>query len=84
MDIKRVVTGSPWSFNRKALVIKRMSEGDIPRVVNLIWIQIHELRVCFMTEKVVKELGNFIGTFIESYPSNFTGVWRKCLLVESL
>lgn len=86
MDIKRVVAGSPWSFNRKALVIKRMDEGDIPRAVKLntmdLWIQIHELRAGFMSEKVIKKVGNFIGTFVESCPSNFTGVWREFLRVR--
>lgn len=86
VDIMRVVAGSPWSFNIKALVIKRMAEGDIPRAVKLntmdLWIQIHELRAGFMYERVVKEVGNFIGTFVESCPSNFTGVWREFLRVR--
>lgn len=33
VDIKRVLDGSPWSFNRKTLIIARMKEGDIPRCV---------------------------------------------------
>lgn len=39
LDIKRVVEGSPWSFNTKALIIAQMKEGDIPGGISLItWI----------------------------------------------
>lgn len=83
IDIKRVIEGSSWSFNRKALIIARMKEGDIPRAMNLhtmdLWVQIHELRPGFMTEKVIQEVGNYIGTFVHSCPSNFTGGWKEYL-----
>lgn len=86
LHIKRVIDGSPWSFNRKALIIALMKEGDIPRGVNLntldLWIQVHDLRASFMTEKVLKEVGNYIGTYMESCSSNFTGVWREYLRVR--
>lgn len=69
IDIKRVCNGSPWSYNCKALAIARMKEGDIPRGVSLnkldLWVQIHELRVGFMTEKVIQEVGNYIGEYVE-------------------
>lgn len=86
LDIKRVIDGSPRSFNRKSLVIARMKTWDIPRAIKLnsidLWVQIHELRAGFMTEKVVKEVGNYIGSFVESCPSNFRGVWREYLRVR--
>lgn len=86
VDIKRVIEGSPWSFNRKALVFTRMKTGDVPRAVSLnkldLWVQIHELRAGFMTEKVVKEVGNYIENFVASCPSNFKGVWREYLRVR--
>lgn len=86
IDIKRVCSGSPWSYNRKALIIARMKEGDIPRGINLnkleLWVQIHDLRVGFMTEKVVQEVGNYIGDYIESCQHNFKGVWREYLRVR--
>ncbi|XP_074326563.1 uncharacterized protein LOC141664509 [Apium graveolens] len=86
VDMKRVIDGSPWSSNRKVLVIARMKEGNIPRAVNLntmdLWVQIHELRACFMTKKVVKEVDNYIGSFVESCPSNFIGAWHEYLRVR--
>lgn len=85
LDIKRVVEGSPWSFNRKVLIIARMKEGDIPRGISLnsldLWVQIHDLRAGFMTEKIVKEVGNYVGIFVESCPKIFSGVWKEYLRV---
>lgn len=47
-----------------------------------LWVQIYELRAGFMTEKVVKEVGNYINTFVSSCAGNFTGVWREFLRVK--
>ncbi|KAK1378816.1 DUF4283 domain-containing protein [Heracleum sosnowskyi] len=33
LDVKRVLEGSPWSFNRRALVMARMKEGESPRSI---------------------------------------------------
>lgn len=80
LNLKRVIDGSPWSFNQKALVIARLKEGYIPRSVQLnrldLCVQIHELRTCFMSNQ---EVGNYVGTFVKSCPSNFKGVWREYL-----
>lgn len=63
-----------------------MKDGDVPRSVRLksldLWVQIHDLRAGFMTEKIVKEVGNYIGCFVESCPRNFSGVWKEYLRVR--
>lgn len=85
IDINRVCDGSPWSFNRKALIISRIKIGDIPRGVSLnkldLWVQIHDLRPGFMSDKVIQEIRNYIGEFITSCRNNFTGVWREYMRV---
>lgn len=86
VDIKRVMDGCPWSFNRRALIMSRMKEGDNPRNIDLntmdLWVQIYDLKAGFMTERIIKEVGNYIGTFVSSCPSNFVGVWRDFLRVR--
>lgn len=86
IDIKRVIDGSPWSFNRKALIIERMQDGDHPRSMKLdklnLWVQIYDLPIGFMTERVVKEVGNFIGEYGESCGRNFSGGWKEYLRVR--
>lgn len=78
--------GSPWSFNMKALIISRMKEGDVPRSISLnrfdLWVQVHDLRAGFRTARVLKEVGNYIGVYVDSCPRNFTGTWQEYLRVR--
>lgn len=80
VDVKRVMEGCPWSFNRRALVMSRLRDGDNPRSVELntmdLWVQIYDLKAGFMTERILREVGNYIGKFVTSGPSNFVGKWR--------
>lgn len=80
VDIKRVMEGCPWSFNRRALVMHQLKEGENPRNIELnamdFWVQMYDLKVGFMSEKILTEVGNSNGKFVASCPSNFQGVWR--------
>lgn len=72
---------------RKALIIARMKDGDIPRGISLnkldLWLQIHDLRAIFMFEKIIKEVGNNnIGEFVESCQWNVVGVWKEYMKVR--
>lgn len=81
IDIKRVCDGSPWNFGRFQLVLQRIKEGDNPRtmpIINLeIWVQLHDIGTGFMSQRVVTDIGNYIGKFVESDANNFIGVWRE-------
>ena len=81
LDIKRVIEGSPWSFNRKVLIISRMQQGINPKCIPLnsidLWVQIHDLQPGLMSEKIITEVGNEIGKYVCSCPTNFKGVWRE-------
>lgn len=86
LDVKRVLEGSPWTFGRFHLVLERLTEGQNPREVDLnkivLWVQIHGMTAGFMSERVVKDIGNYIGTFMESDENNFVGVWRDYLRIR--
>lgn len=86
IDIKRVIDGCPWSFNRRALAIGRLNEGQNPRSVNLnlmdIWVQVHDLKVGFMSEKILAGMGNYIGRYVTYCPSNFVDVWRDYMRIR--
>lgn len=86
VDVKRVMEGCMWSFNRKALVMRRLQEGEKPRSVELntmdLWVQVYDLNIGFMTERVITEVGNNNGKFVASCPSNFKGVWREYLRIR--
>lgn len=86
VDVKRVMEGCPWSFNKRALIMSRLKEGENPRSVSLnsmdLWVQVYDLKTRFMSERILKEIGNHIGSFVASAPTNFVGVWRDFLRVR--
>lgn len=80
LDIKRVSEGSPWTFGRFHLVFERLKEGMDPRTMAInnleIWVQLHGIGTAFMSQRVVTDIGNHIGNFVEADANNFVGVWR--------
>ena len=46
------------------------------------WVQVHDLPCGFMSEKVVIQVGNYIGTFKEGDPNNFGGHWKSYMLIR--
>ncbi|KAL8121461.1 hypothetical protein AgCh_018260 [Apium graveolens] len=58
VDVKRVMEGCPWSFNRRALVMAHLKEGENPRSVDLnsmeLWVQVHDLNPGYMSKKILK------------------------------
>ncbi|KAM6559477.1 hypothetical protein CsatA_028716 [Cannabis sativa] len=86
IDIRRVINGSPWTYDRKQLIIERLKPGGNPKNVMLntldMWVQIHDLQSGFRTEKAILEAGRFIGEYLEADPNNFTGVWREYFRVR--
>ncbi|XP_030487162.1 uncharacterized protein LOC115704079 [Cannabis sativa] len=86
VDINRVIDGSPWRCLRKLIIFDRLKAGDDPRSIPLskldIWVQIFNLQPGFMSEHVVKDVGNRMGAYIESDPNNFTGDWKEFLRIR--
>lgn len=86
VDVKRVLDGSPWSFNRRALIMSRLKEGENPLCVQLnnldLRVQVYNLRAGFMSERILNEVGNYTGKFVASASSNFVRVWRDYLRVR--
>lgn len=86
IDLNRVIEGSPWSFNRKTLLIGRMNESMNPRCVSLdtidLWVQVHDMQPGFMSERILQEIGSQVGRYICSCPSNFKGIWREYMRIR--
>ncbi|MBA0591183.1 hypothetical protein Gorai_019868 [Gossypium raimondii] len=66
--IARVLVGTPWFFNNHLLILKRITYGENPAMLELnstkFWVQVHDLPPGLMSEQLVKQLGNFCGGFI--------------------
>ncbi|XP_074324082.1 uncharacterized protein LOC141661000 [Apium graveolens] len=85
VDVKRVMEGCPWSFNRRALVMAHLKEGENPRSVDLnsmeLWVQVHDLNPGYMSKKILKGIGNYICQHVSNRQSNFNGVWKEYLRI---
>lgn len=86
VDIKRVIDCSPWTFGRFQLVFERLKPRDNPRtlVINKLdlLVQLHGMSPGFISHRVVQDIGNYIGVYVESDANNFIGVWREYLRVR--
>lgn len=69
LDLKRVINGTPWCFSRHLLQFHRLEKGENPMQVPLFffnfWVQIHNFPVGSMSVGMEKQLGDFIGNFID-------------------
>ncbi|XWS54770.1 hypothetical protein CRYUN_Cryun10bG0117700 [Craigia yunnanensis] len=81
MDLERVVKGGPWTFNQNLLLTSRLEIGMNPVHVPLYQadfsIQVHDLPCGFRSERVCKEVGNCVGSFVEVDANNFGGIRRN-------
>lgn len=54
MDISRVLSGGPWSFDDFTLVLSQVQADEIPTQIPLFhvatWVQIHEVPIGFMSQ----------------------------------
>ncbi|GAU22462.1 hypothetical protein TSUD_123490 [Trifolium subterraneum] len=86
LDVEEVMKGGPWLFDNYTLVIDRMKVGvalhDIPLYHVNFWVQIHNVPVGMMLEKVGKGLANYIGEFVEYDKNNSTSFWRQYMRVK--
>ncbi|KAK1360188.1 hypothetical protein POM88_044662 [Heracleum sosnowskyi] len=86
VDIRRVMEGCPWSFNRRALVMSRLKDGENPRSVVLnsleLWVQVYDMKPGFMSEKILQGIGNYIGHHVSNCQSNFNGVWKEYMRIR--
>lgn len=64
-----------------------MKAGDNPRTMEInkldFWVQLHGMNAGFMSHRVVVDVGNHLGKFVESDSNNFVGVWREYLRVRT-
>lgn len=81
-----MIDGSPWTFGRIQLIFERLKEGENPRTLAInkldICVQFHDMETGFMSQRVVKDIGDYVGKFVESDTNNFVGVWREYLRVR--
>ncbi|XP_074364697.1 uncharacterized protein LOC141705706 [Apium graveolens] len=86
LDMQRVLEGGPWSFEQNMLVCNQLVEDEDPHNVKLqgadMWIQVYDIPKGFISENVLKNVGNAIGRYIRSDPINFNGMWKEYVRIR--
>ncbi|KAL9441583.1 hypothetical protein AB3S75_020141 [Citrus x aurantiifolia] len=86
VDLKHVIDLGPWTFDQHVLILKRLGENEQPHRVplfhTLFWVQVYNLPIGFLSEKVLTNIGNYIREFQASDPNNFMGVWRNYMRIR--
>jgi hypothetical protein len=86
LDIEAVIKGGPWTFDNFTLIVERLKVGvplhDIPLFHVNFWVQIYNILVGMMLEKVGKGLANYIGEFLEYDKNNNTSFYRQYMRVK--
>lgn len=81
LDVKRIVKGGPWFFDKHMLILSMIPKGTSPHDVPLFevsfWVQIHDLQPGFISKRVGKQLGDWINVFLEYDVNNNFGLWRS-------
>lgn len=77
-DIARVLSDGPWTFDQNLVLLRRLENGEDPMMVPLnkssFWMQVHDVPVGFMSEKVATVIGNHVGSFEKSDSRSFEGL----------
>lgn len=73
-------------FDQHILLVKRLGEleqpHDVPLYHTSFWISIYNLPIGFLSEKVLQNIGDYIGEFQASDENNLMGVWRNNMLIR--
>lgn len=86
LDLQRIIKKGPWYFDNHLLVLNVLPENGAPNQANLqfvpFWIQVHDVPVGLMSEKVGKDIANFLGDFIEYDAKNNSNHLRTYMRIR--
>lgn len=103
-DRNRSLKEGPWNFSRNLVVFKEPTDWSNPRTMVFeeidIWVQLHNIPLAFMHEKLLSKLGQQIGQFVEldrgengAFPGRFARIrvrinitqpLRKCIRISAI
>ncbi|WOG86768.1 hypothetical protein DCAR_0205986 [Daucus carota subsp. sativus] len=85
LELQKVIDGAPWNFEQSLLVFHKL-ETDDPNVVALdrmdIWVQVYDIPLRMLTEKIVQSIGNLVGTFVKMDPTTLNGLWKQYIRIR--
>ncbi|PNY09838.1 hypothetical protein L195_g006396 [Trifolium pratense] len=86
IDMEEVLNGGPWVFDNNMLILEQVQLGmqieHIPLFHVNMWVQVHNLPMGLMKEKVGIPLANYIGSFVEYDKNNNSSFWREYMRIR--
>ncbi|KAJ8762818.1 hypothetical protein K2173_022947 [Erythroxylum novogranatense] len=87
IDLKKMLAGGPWSFNKCIMLIHQWKEGKNPMDIDFthidVWVQFHGLPMGFASETLARNIGNVMGTYLD-YNSTFRrNSWNNYMRVRA-
>uniref|UniRef100_A0A392MI71 CCHC-type domain-containing protein n=1 Tax=Trifolium medium TaxID=97028 RepID=A0A392MI71_9FABA len=86
IDMEAVLNGGPWTFDNNMLILEQAQLGmqieHIPLYYVNMWVQVHDLPMGLMKEKVGIPLANYIGSFVEYDKKNNSTFWREYMRIR--
>ncbi|KAJ9141031.1 hypothetical protein P3X46_031615 [Hevea brasiliensis] len=86
LDVERVLKGGPWNYQQQPILLHELQPNEKPREVELtrldLWVQVHDVPNGFMFEHVAKDVGTYIGIFLEFDPRDFSRLWRDYMHIR--
>ncbi|XP_074323067.1 uncharacterized protein LOC141660010 [Apium graveolens] len=80
MDLHKVLEGGMWMFEQSMLIYHRLLDNEDPYMVQLqeagMWVQIYDIPKGFISETVLKSVGDSFGCYLKSNPVNFNNIWK--------
>jgi len=87
-DMQTILKKGPWYFDNNLQILNTLPDNTPAQSVPLqsvpFWVRIHDVLVGFMTERVGKDLGNFIGEFLEYDVKNSANHLRSYMRIRVL
>jgi hypothetical protein len=85
-DMRRVLEGRPWSYDRHILVLNEFDGSTAPSQMTFkhspFWVQIHDMPLLCMTKGVGKKIGESMGQLVDiDLAGNGVG-WGRCLRIR--
>ena len=82
LDLNRVIIGSPWTFGHHLLILRSLDPKNVKLLSTDFWVHIYDLPCGLLSEKVIRNIGNFIGTFVEADPKKFDDNWKVSIRAQ--
>jgi hypothetical protein len=85
-DMRRVLAGRPWSFDRQILVLNEFDGTTPPSQMAFnhspFWVQIHDMPLLCMTKGIGTKIGESMGCLMEVDLAGDGAGWGRCLRIR--